>query len=146
MFTAVLPIGNWSNNGTRARQERSDGVPARITVHPRSWIEARLTAGTMRMRRCNTRQCFDPSAEKLTCPKSRGVGFWHTSPGDEGNEWPLTTQLSRSRCPLQTAGVVKGFGCRPVVTIRVRSEGRRPKASQEGTGGPPGGRLPSMGI
>ncbi len=27
---------------------------------------ARLTAGTIRMRRCNTRRCFDPSAEKLT--------------------------------------------------------------------------------
>jgi len=41
---------------------------------------------------------------------------------------------------------VKGFGCRPVVTIRVRSEGRRPKASQEGTRGPPGGRLPLWGF
>src|SRR5215469_15632966 len=29
------------------------------------------------------------------------------------------------------SAMVKGFGCRPVVTIRVRSEGRRPKASQE---------------
>jgi len=27
---------------------------------------ARLTAGTIRMRRCNTRRCCDPSAEKLT--------------------------------------------------------------------------------
>src|SRR5271167_517971 len=51
-------------------------------------------------------------------------------------------------CPDRgtTAAVVKGFGCRPVVTIRARSEGRRPKAPQEGTRGPPGGRLPSMGI
>jgi hypothetical protein len=35
------------------------------------------------------------------------------------------------------AAMVKGFGCRPVVIIRVRSEGRRPKASQEGTRRPP---------
>ncbi len=44
------------------------------------------------------------------------------------------------------AGMVKGFGCRPVVAICGRSEGRRPKASQEGTRGPPGRRLTTMGI
>ena len=45
-----------------------------------------------------------------------------------------------------TSALVKGFGWRLVVTIRARSEGRRPKASQEGTRGVPGRRLPSMGI
>src|SRR5262249_47849339 len=29
-------------------------------------------------------------------PKRRGIGFWHTSPGDEGNEWQLTTRLGSS--------------------------------------------------
>jgi len=41
---------------------------------------------------------------------------------------------------------VKGFGCRPGRTIRARSEGRRPKASEEGTREPPGWRLVTMGI
>ena len=35
--------------------------------------------------------------------------------------------------------LVQGFGCRPVTALRVRSEGRRPKALQEGTRGPPWG-------
>jgi hypothetical protein len=30
---------------------------------------------------------------------------------------------------------VKGFGCRPVVDLYSRGEGRRPKASEEGTRG-----------
>src|SRR6516165_5934629 len=67
-----------SNNETRAGQEQSDGVPARITVHTPKQHRARLTAGTMRMRRCNTRRCFDPSAEKLTLPqKARGRFLAH---------------------------------------------------------------------
>jgi hypothetical protein len=43
------------------------------------------------------------------------------------------------------SGSVKGFGCRPVVTLRVRSEGRRPKASQEGIRGPPGWAVDDYG-
>ena len=62
MFTAVLPIGNWSNNRARARQERSDGVPARITVHT---PEAGLSSPD-RWNNRDTRRFFDPSAEKLT--------------------------------------------------------------------------------
>ena len=42
--------------------------------------------------------------------------------------------------------MVKGFGCRPIVTIAARSEGRGPKASQEGTRGAPCGGVLSMGI
>jgi hypothetical protein len=66
-----------------------------------------------------------------------------------------------------TAARVKGFGCRPVVTypavlkagvqgegfrmpagrdLSSRTEGRRPKAPQEGTRGEPVCGLPSMGI
>ena len=39
-----------------------------------------------------------------------------------------------------------GFGCRPVVDLSAVGEGRRPKASEEGTRGPLAGCLPSMGI
>jgi hypothetical protein len=41
---------------------------------------------------------------------------------------------------------VKGFGCRPVDDLSAGGEGRRPKASEEGTRGPLAGGLPSMGI
>ena len=75
MFTAVLPVGNWSNNGTTAGQEQSDDVPARITVHPPKLDRARLTAGTMRMRRCNTRRCFDPSQRNSPASKAAGSAF-----------------------------------------------------------------------
>jgi hypothetical protein len=36
---------------------------------------------------------------------------------------------------LPVAVYVKGFGCRPVVDLCSRAEGRRPKASEEGTRG-----------
>jgi len=40
---------------------------------------------------------------------------------------------------------VKGFGCRPVVEACRRTEGRRPKASEEGTRGKAGERLAGYG-
>jgi hypothetical protein len=43
---------------------------------------------------------------------------------------------SRFHTTGRMSGKAKGFGCRPVVTIRVRSEGRRPRALQEETRGP----------
>jgi hypothetical protein len=43
--------------------------------------------------------------------------------------WQLVKVLANGGRPH------KGFGCRPGVAIRARSEGRRPKASQEGTRG-----------
>jgi hypothetical protein len=52
---------------------------------------ARLTAGTIRMRRCNTGDASTRLQRNSPWPKRRGIGFWHTSPGDEGNEWLLTT-------------------------------------------------------
>jgi hypothetical protein len=58
-----------------------------------------------------------------------------------------THRTSTLVLPLHPATAsVKGFGCRPVAAIRGGSEGRRPKASQEGTRGPPCERAPSMGI
>jgi hypothetical protein len=56
------------------------------------------------------------------------------------------TRSGRCAAWFWRAASVKGFGCRPVVAIRALSEGRRPKASQEGTSGPPGWRLTTMGI
>ena len=47
---------------------------------------------------------------------------------------PLNRPCRRDGEP---ALLVKGFGWRPIVAIPARSEGRRPKASQEGTRGPP---------
>src|SRR5262249_31938267 len=41
---------------------------------------------------------------------------------------------------------VKGFGCRWAVAVCTGAEGRRPKASEEGTRGPVVRRLPVMGI
>ena len=41
---------------------------------------------------------------------------------------------------------MKGFGCRPGVSDRPGDEGRRPKASEEGTRGTAVSGWPSMGI
>jgi hypothetical protein len=64
---------------------------------------------------------------------------------DSGNERPAGSVMHRrirrfwkAGTSIYTAfrmsGMVKGFGCRPMVTYP-RAEGRRPKAPQEGTGG-----------
>jgi len=44
------------------------------------------------------------------------------------------------------AAFVKGFGCRRVVDACSRTEGRRPKASEEGTRGKAVSAWPTMGI
>ena len=56
---------------------------------------ARLTAGTIRMRRCNTGDASTRLQRNSPSPKTRGGGFLHTSPGDERNEWTLITHFSR---------------------------------------------------
>ena len=62
--------------------------------------------------------------------------------------WDLCGGPVMSVPAANTSGsaLVKGFGCRPIVAIAAGSEGRRTKASQEGTRGPPCGRGISMGI
>ena len=45
-----------------------------------------------------------------------------------------------------SAACVKGFGCRRVVEACSRAEGRRPKASEEGTRGKAVNAWPTMGI
>jgi hypothetical protein len=47
---------------------------------------------------------------------------------------------------LEESVFVKGFGYRPVVEACSRAEGRRPKASEEGTRGKAVSGWPAMGI
>jgi hypothetical protein len=42
---------------------------------------------------------------------------------------------ARSRARARRSGIVLGFGCRPVIDLYSRGEGRHPKASEEGTRG-----------
>ena len=70
VLPAVLPVENGPI--TRRGRGRSSPMVCRrgLQYIPPKQHRARLTAGTMRMRRCNTRRCFDPSAEKLTLPQN----------------------------------------------------------------------------
>src|SRR5215469_13334259 len=59
-------------------------------------------------------------------PERRGVGFWHTSPGDEGNEWPLTTHLRRPNWSSGATGMGAG---RPVPPPGLNGRCRYPNRS-----------------
>ena len=68
---------------------------------------------------------------------------------DENEETVVRRQLRRSEMGKffnRLAPTRIGFRMPARRDLSARAEGRRPKASQEGTRGPLGGRLPSMGI
>jgi hypothetical protein len=48
---------------------------------------------------------------------------------------PLSARLSHRAAPTERVLIVKGFGCRPIRGVSAGTEGRRPKASREGTRG-----------
>lgn len=60
------------------------------------------------------------------------VTMSHCTAKVERQLWARTPTDLRFR---RGTAYVKGFGCRPVVEARSRAEGRRPKASEEGTRG-----------
>src|SRR6516165_7328874 len=65
------------------------------------------------------------------------ASVWHLSrkPRYSGGSARHSSLGFRRSTRVPATAFVKGFGCRPVVDLYSRGEGRRPKASEEGTRG-----------